>query len=417
MASYCEHLSCWSGAPCVLHTVREEEHLFASFKIGLHYFLDEGFIQGARYCIARPCSKKLCQQKLLVFCHGCRPQGIELQADLDLTDGMYLSLLQEGWTVAMTSYRKEGRVIMEAIEDVSLLLQYIIGKYGRQELVLLEGQSMGGHVSTLIAETRPELSHGVLTVGAALLPKAEEIYSSFNYCPQVPLLHLTTASETTNLYAYVESSRSQQCDNSIQPVCWVVQRQGHCNVNWLERFRAMRELEMWIKKRRLGEHHTLQDKRLITVPRSPLSSRVCFDEPENKSAGGAWGRVSRADVYGDIILNFQGNDLDDLGILPLRDLAITLEFESQPSIRKTVYGFRYTEGDSFCPKRGAGVWMVWENADGWIVLNRNMSAVSPINASEFLNVFGGSRIYLQSYTPKRNRLDISRIQFANNRSS
>src|SRR5689334_16502622 len=94
-------------------------------------------------------------------------------ADLDLYDEMYLTLIRSGWIVAMSSYRRQGKIVKDAMLDTCNLRDYIAKKYGEPELVLLEGESMGGHVVTLIAERDPQRFNGVLAIGAALISKKE----------------------------------------------------------------------------------------------------------------------------------------------------------------------------------------------------------------------------------------------------
>lgn len=43
-------------------------------------------------------------------------------ADLDLSDGLYLTLLRYGWIVAMSSYRRQGRIVKGTIATIPFLL-------------------------------------------------------------------------------------------------------------------------------------------------------------------------------------------------------------------------------------------------------------------------------------------------------
>lgn len=66
-------------------------------------------------------------------------------------------MLKDGWLVAMTSYRRNGRVVRDAMEDVNQLRQYIVDNWGAPTLCLLEGRSMGGCIATCLAENYPHL--------------------------------------------------------------------------------------------------------------------------------------------------------------------------------------------------------------------------------------------------------------------
>jgi hypothetical protein len=104
-------------------------------------------IEGAKIRIAVP---KVWHLGLIIFCHGHRREGIELQADLDPEEESFKKLLQDGWMISMTSYRKQGTIIKEALLDVNNLREYVINKFEKPSIVILEGRSMGGCIATVI---------------------------------------------------------------------------------------------------------------------------------------------------------------------------------------------------------------------------------------------------------------------------
>jgi alpha-beta hydrolase superfamily lysophospholipase len=57
--------------------------------------------------------------------------------------------------VATTSYRRNGLVVADAIADLDALRAYIAQAYGEPERVILEGESMGGLIVTIMAERDP----------------------------------------------------------------------------------------------------------------------------------------------------------------------------------------------------------------------------------------------------------------------
>lgn len=76
-----------------------------------------------------------------------RPEGTGLQADLELANNVAFSrLISEGWIVAMTSYRREGLIVCDAMKDVNNLRNFICNEYGFPYMCILEGRSMGGCV-------------------------------------------------------------------------------------------------------------------------------------------------------------------------------------------------------------------------------------------------------------------------------
>lgn len=96
---------------------------------------------------------------LFLYCHGARPTGIELTADLNLYDDFYNQLILEGWIVGNLSYRRGGVIIngmqkdrtslpflffsifflylSDAILDINNLREYVIKKYGEIEFAIL----------------------------------------------------------------------------------------------------------------------------------------------------------------------------------------------------------------------------------------------------------------------------------------
>ena len=79
----------------------------------------------------------------------------------------------------MTSYRREGVVVGDAMEDVVNLRQHIESAYGHIELALLEGRSMGGGIATLLCEQRPDLFQGAYCCGAAMQMEHDKDYVAY----------------------------------------------------------------------------------------------------------------------------------------------------------------------------------------------------------------------------------------------
>ena len=107
---------------------------------------------------------------LLIHCHGHRAKGIPLQADLnhDNMPNTFRELISQGWIVSMTSYRREGIILKDAILDVNNLRNYVEEKHGQIKCCILEGRSMGGAIVTYISELHPHLYDGAVCIGAAL---------------------------------------------------------------------------------------------------------------------------------------------------------------------------------------------------------------------------------------------------------
>lgn len=70
-----------------------------------------------------------------------------------LSTAFYGRLIEAGWIVAMSSYRREGLIVRDAMDDVRILRSFIVKERGEAKLVMLEGRSMGGAITTYIAES------------------------------------------------------------------------------------------------------------------------------------------------------------------------------------------------------------------------------------------------------------------------
>lgn len=103
----------------------------------------------------------------LFWAHGyVAPQEPLSLAHLTLPDGTYLpDLVQRlGFAFATTSYRSNGLVVLEAVEDMrELVAAYrAIARPAPASRTYLAGASEGGLISVLLAERTPELFSGVL---------------------------------------------------------------------------------------------------------------------------------------------------------------------------------------------------------------------------------------------------------------
>lgn len=116
------------------------------------------------------CIPKLWNGSLVVYAHGYIAYNEPLDFQhLELPDGTYLPdvITSLGFAFTTTSYRANGLVALEAIEDVAQLTQFFPTYAGRApRYTYLSGVSEGGLVTTLSIERHPELySGGLATCG------------------------------------------------------------------------------------------------------------------------------------------------------------------------------------------------------------------------------------------------------------
>ena len=102
---------------------------------------------------------------LVVFGHGYVPDGAgPTFANLTLADGTSLPALVQsfGFAFATTTYRHNGLVILEAVDDMKELVAAFTASFGRPLRTYVTGASEGGLVAALSAEREPDLFDGAL---------------------------------------------------------------------------------------------------------------------------------------------------------------------------------------------------------------------------------------------------------------
>ncbi|HZL46504.1 MAG TPA: SAM hydroxide adenosyltransferase [Opitutaceae bacterium] len=313
--------------------------------------LDAGEIEGAKFVIARPAHWNGC---VLLLAHGFREEKAPLVADLNPDHLAYRTLLDEGWVVAKTSFRRNGMIIRDAIADLENLRAHIAATCGAPRRVVLEGDSMGGAIVTLIAEQFADHYQGAVAVGAALQARESKRSLAFNLQPQIPLVFLTNQSELDGPRKYVTAP----FDRPIQPLLLEVARAGHVNVNQRERLAALRTLFDLI------DHQPVALPTVDGAPKffdatqepAPGPSQVRF-----LNEGGFAARVTEVTaIYGNLALNAQPSDF------AAADIALGASFE----LVVRSQSFRVLYGRDFASVK-RGQWVAFPNADGFFYVARN----------------------------------------------
>lgn len=255
----------------------------------------KGIIGTALYTVAKPAKW---DGKVLVFAHGLRPASEPLRADLNIERSLYRTLLDDGWIIATTSYRRNGIIIEDAIRDLDLLRRHVIETDGDPKRVIVMGDSMGGLIGTLIAESAQSGFHAVLAAGAAVASDQLGGAVSFTYEPHLPILFLTNRSELHGPAEYAQQAASA----AVPPALWRVDRDGHVNVNDQERLAAVRALEEAL------DGGNLERRRDGTIAIAANSSARFF---ENSVEGNIAGVTEN---HGNIFTSLVPEDLEQLGL-------------------------------------------------------------------------------------------------------
>jgi len=205
--------------------------------------VDKGRIQGARYKMAKP---RDWNKKILLVAPGFRPPDAKLIAPLRTDDPFEFALLEDGWLIVTTSYRRTGLIIEDGIQDLQKLVRKVEKYYGPAEVLVIEGSSMGGAIGVLVAEGDffpARLKIGVLAYGVGLEEPGETGPLPLTHQPRHPLLLMSNRSEWASPLNYTRQSPW----GKNRPALWYVERDGHVNLNSAERIQAVQAMEQWLE--------------------------------------------------------------------------------------------------------------------------------------------------------------------------
>jgi pimeloyl-ACP methyl ester carboxylesterase len=326
---------------------------FAAAAAGGPVIVSTGEIGGAAYEIASP--PELWNHKVLIIAHGYRPETAPLIPDLHPERAAIKAILEERWMVATTSYRRNGIIVEDAISDLDALRAHIADTYGEPERVILEGDSLGGLIVTIMAERDKGLYDGAVVFDAALYSKESDMKVGLSLLPRIPLLFVATEREVAAPRSYLTSLVSRP-DPVVQPELFLIKREGHTNINQAEHLAAFRALNAWLDRGREAlpqpaENEAYHD---ATVPPDPGPSTAVL----HRDGHGFDTRVAEVDaVYGNVLLEAQAKDFAAAGIGPMTYFELKLRSGSH----RTLYGRTYTD-----VKEGA--WIAFPDADGRTVL-------------------------------------------------
>ena len=346
--------------------------------------VETGEINGAKFTLVRPATWN---KRVLLLAHGYRAEDRPLVADLFPEHLAYRTLLDEGWIVAKTSYRRNGIIVADAVADLDALREHVAKKFGAPERVLLEGESMGGLVVTLLAERDPAPEdtgrpkyQGAVAIGAALVIAENNRDVPLSLVPRIPLIFLINQSELDGPRDYVNNHRIPRPDSSLQPALFRVARDGHVNVNQRERLTALRAVNAWLDHGRVALPEAAAGAEFFdaTVPPAPQPSQVTL-HADHRGLDAQVTEVSGN--YGNVELNLQAADCDAIGLGKMQWFELTAHGEK----------FRVRSGFDFSSVK-RGEWVMFPNADGFYWLARNFG-----DAATTARLAVGDTVSLQRY--------------------
>ncbi|QJE96783.1 SAM hydroxide adenosyltransferase [Luteolibacter luteus] len=300
--------------------------------------ITEGEIGGAKYMIAAP---EKWQGKLVLIAHGYRNADSPLDAGFDTKDAFSTGMLERGWAIASTSYRRNGWIVEDAILDLRALSDHVAKEHGKIDRCLLVGSSMGGLIGTLIAEGALDHVDGVVAIGAYLGNESRDgANGSLSFKPTAPILYLTNETELNHPQNY----RKQE--GGAKTALWEVKRPGHCNVSDIERLNAMLAVNDWV------------DGKAIEKERDGTVAPPVRESTATKVDGGLSGKITVvSESWGNLTTDLVGKDLETLG-LKLGDKAVVKNGEKSLAVSVVRYWSEAKEGEAaiyVTPKGWVGI--------------------------------------------------------------
>ena len=305
--------------------------------------LHEGELNGAPFKVVVPESWN--SGNVFFHVHGWRPADAPHEADLDLEDPFYQTILDSGWVIGRTAFRENGVDHDAHTEELYKLKSWIEENIGAVETLILEGESTAGTLVLRIAERDPDLADGVIAKGAFVDLEDESADSYLEGNPQIPAMLMSNLTELDGPVSYAAASEHAPVQPSLRPLL----RPGHVNVNWVERRDALQDITEWVKT---GNYHSITDG-TRSVP-----ERETGTVSENGKLVNTVTAIDR--FFGNATLGFHPDGLKEAGIQ--QGEAFVIEIDGQQ--RNVFYGESY--GD--VPH---GEWVAFPLADDQILVARN----------------------------------------------
>jgi pimeloyl-ACP methyl ester carboxylesterase len=320
--------------------------------------VEMGEIQGAAFAIATPPGQW--NRRLLLLAHGYRPESAPVIPDLHPERASLKAALDQGWIVATTSFRRNGMVVGDSIADLDALRAFIVAEYGEPERVILEGESLGGLIVTLMAERDKGLYDGAIAFDPTLYVKEQNGLVGISLLPRIPLLFVATDKESRQPMRYLTTLVARP-PPTVQPALFLIQREGHNNINQPEHLAAFDAMNAWLD-RGFEALPQPKDQALYydaTVAADPGPSTSLI-HPEKHSLDTDVAEVDA--IYGNVLLDAQAADFDFAGIPPMTYFNLEVGGKST----RVLYGRNYTDVKQ-------GEWVAFPDADGRTVLARYLA--------------------------------------------
>jgi len=128
--------------------------------------VETGTLDGASYRIDVPANWN---HEVIVFYHGYSIAPIVFR-DGDKVSPMFDPMLAEGYALIQSGYSATGWAVEQGYADTETLRRAFVAQHGKPARSYVMGMSMGGTLTALTIEQRPEVYNGALSLCGALEP-------------------------------------------------------------------------------------------------------------------------------------------------------------------------------------------------------------------------------------------------------
>lgn len=154
------------------HTLAQRVAIKASMAPHVSITTQLGELNSAAYRIDIPANWN---HQLIVFYHGYSVTPVLLHE----LSPMFTPLLNEGYALIQSAYSQTGWAMEQAYSDTEALRQKFIADYGAPKRSYVMGMSMGGGLSALTIETKPDVYAGALALCGALTSSSQLLAHDF----------------------------------------------------------------------------------------------------------------------------------------------------------------------------------------------------------------------------------------------
>jgi len=314
-------------------------------------------LQGSKIYIAEPATWN---KKILLYAHGLRVEDSPLSAEIDIKNSLNTELLDQGWIIASTSYRRNGMIVRDAIEDIEYLRKHLLQTYGQPEEIYLYGSSMGGKIAALLAEENSGKYKAAFILGVGMRSADAVNPLTLNYKPQIPILFVSNKTEIQGPLDYIAKAEATH----LKPVFWKIDSPGHCSISNPENKEAFLALLNYVATGKIETDKTILINEKLDKSEAKFDGSTIYIKAKGTS-------------------NIKGNlnisDLEQIGLKKGNSFEVGFKNKSY----KVLWGDTYGDVQPGC-------WVGFIEANGGFKIARNF-----VSAVRFLGCKEGDEIFIR----------------------